>query len=638
MSLSLHIRPPGFLAAWTSNDLHEEINRYRLPPEEIEIHEGAILTASRFLSAEEALGGIYTSRGDYLTCSDHRRRRRKLAAANPRTIDTPEKPSFLSGRHIYLGWFFNHYGHFMLESLARCWPLLQEHDYDGYIFHLHIRAPRPSSRLFEFLDLLDIPRHKLVFVDRDLQVEELHIPSQQAVLSRALGSAMLPLYQHLGRTAWQRRGQPRHHPRLYLSRRLLADNMRRACNEYLLERHFQELGYEVFHPQLHSPTAQLSRFHLSTHLAGLEGSGLHHVLFAARPEKTWMLCSESRMPDAITQVLLDRHCNSRSHILFQKTPASRLLATETTSFLIDATSWRELGMPPADPDPWSEFSWLRSLAGQLRKQPEAMDMAIRELALPHARALMLDCLLHPENPLPEQALGTAQQQLLRALRLQRQGAHAAACEAMTACRASCGNNPDFLLALARRLLAAGNTKEAIKVLEDAESRDPGNPEMKHLRAQLLIRKEQPEAAATVLRDCLAETPLHFPSLVLLAELLARQKAYGEAAGLLRQALELRPGSHGLYPRLTWYLMQAEDWSAAREVALQALDQQPDNPHSHIHLGRIYLALDEPEKALPHVDQAIRQNPENSAHYRLRARLHRLLGNEEAALRDEQQAE
>ncbi len=638
MRSSLLIDPPEFRRAWESSSLHEDIRGYRLAPAEIRVQRGAILTRSEFLSGEEAVGGIYTPQGEYLPCSRHQRRGKVLAPSNPPSLEPRKDLPLLPGRHIYLGWFFNHYGHFMLESLARCWPLLKIHDYDGYIFHLHIRAAQPSERLFAFFDLLDIPREKLVFVTRDMRVEELHIPSQQAVLARAIGPEMLRLYQHLGQAAWERLGRPQYPPRLYISRRLLASDMRHACNEYLLERHFRQQGYSILHPQLIPPTEQLARFHACRRLAGLEGSGLHNVLFARNPEETWMLGSRQRMADAITQAQLDGYRNCHTRILFQETGESPALASETTSFLISLSALDRLGItdPPHD-DPWSEFCWLRRLAGQLEQQPEAMNEVIGDLDLSACQAATVDCLLHPEKPLPELPAADLKGKLLRALRLKEQGQASSACAIMAECLPACGDNPEFLRDYANLLRMAGQMEEARQQAERARKSDPGNPRTELLVAEILTETGDPEGAMAILRAVLACHPLHFPSQVRLAGLLAQQEQYTEAVHLLREALALQPENGGLYPRLTWYLMQAGDWPAARDAALKALELRPGNPHSHAHLGRIYLALNEPSKALPHMDEAIRRSPDNAGHYRLRARLYRELGNTEAALADEARA-
>ncbi len=637
MNSSLLIEPQEFRSAWETAGLHEEIRRYRLPPAEIQVQQGATLTRSRFLSGEEAQGGIYTSRGKYLPCSHHQRRGKLLAPSNPAFLAPNKRLPLLPGRHIYLGWFFNHYGHFMLESLARCWPLLKAHDYDGYIFHLHIRAPSPSSRLFEFFDLLNIPRDKLVFVTQNLRVETLHIPSQQAVLSRALSPQMLQLYQHLGQTAWERLGRPAYSSKLYISRRLLPANMRHACNEHLLERHFREKGYSILHPQLLSPTEQLARFHVCRHLAGLEGSGLHNVLFARAPEETWMLCSRQRIPDAITQAQLDGYRNSRTHILFQETGESPALASETTSFLISRARLEDLGITGMPHDPWSEFCWLRSLAGQLEERPEAMTEVIRDLGLSSSQAATVDCLLHTEKPLPEPLAESHLGKLLQIQRLRAQGEAASACETMAECLPVCRDNPEFLLAQAELLHMAGHMEEAKQSADRARELDPDNPQTELRLAEIQAEAGNLDGATKILRAALANHPSHFPSLLRLAEFLARQENYTEAIHFLRQALELEPENGGLYPRLTWYLMQTGDWPAARDTALKALELQPGNPHSHAHLGRIYLALNQPLKALPHMDEAIRRSPDNAGHYRLRARLYRKLGDTEAALADEARA-
>ena len=633
----LHIEPADFLPVWEKDPLHREIQAFRSPKAEMVECPMALLTASRFLSSEKGLGGIYDRKGQYLPCSRHLRRKKDFTRANPQQIDVKGGTPILSGRYLYLGWFFNHYGHFILESLSRCWPLLEKQQFDGYLYHFHARSPQPSQKLFEFLDLLDIPRDKLHFVTQDMRVERVFIPTQQAVLSRTISPKMLHLYQHLGKTAWEHQGRPSGHPKIYISRRLLAPDMRHARNEYLLEQHFRQRGYLVYHPQLHPPREQLALFYQSTHLAGLEGSGLHHVLFAKAPQETWLLATPQRRADAITQAQLDRYRNSSTRILFQKGCPSPLLKPEHTSFLITSNSLAYLGMK-AEPDPWSHAIWLQGLARQLASLAGALDDFAQQVRLSSLEKKLLSFLLHPqENPddsLLESPLGKA----VAILAHQAQGDLAATRTAFADSFGQCRNNPDFLacyVRLLRRLKEPGKGEE---ILEQALAIDPDNPELLLLQAQLLEDAGRIHEAKSRLEDILSQAPLFRPTLVSLASILAAQEDFAAAATCLSKAITVFPGNGALHVRLTWYLMQAGQWAKAAAAAHEALQRFPDNPHSHTHLARIRLALGEPRQALEHINEAIRRQPQNLAHYRLRARLYRELGHTEAALADETRAQ
>ena len=583
------------------------------------------------------MGGIYDHKGRYLDSSRHLRRRKDFTRANPVRMKAAKGTPVLSGSYLYLGWFFNHYGHFMLESLSRCWPLMEKSRFDGYLYHFHARNPQPSARLFEFLELLDIPREKLHFITRDVRVEELHIPTQQAVLSRAISPRMLHLYQLLGKRAWEREKRPVTNPKIYISRRLLPHDMRHACNEYLLERRFRDRGYQVFHPQLHGPREQLARFYSSTHLAGLEGSGLHHVLFAKAPEETFLLATPQRKADAITQAQLDAYRDCHTHILFQKGSPSPILQPERTSTLLTAASFKRLGIPAETPDPWSHVIWLQGLATQLKPQAEELARFAQQTGLSAHEHRLLSCLLHPSLPMDDDLLEQPSGKLAAALHHRARGELAAASRLMAGCREHCRDNPDFLASHARLLRQLKQHDKAGILLDQALAIDEENPELLHLQAELLLDTGQTEKARNRFQDILSDTPLYRPSLISLATLLAAESDFTAASACLARAIEIFPGDGRLYTRLTWYLMQIGDWKNARETAQTALLMQPQNPHSHTHMARIGLELGDFESALQHISEAIDRQPDNEAHYRLRARLHRELGNLQAALADEQQA-
>ena len=60
-----------------------------------------------------------------MAIGQHLRRDKDFTLDNPGTLLPVQSSAVttLPGRYLYLGWYFNHYGHFLLESLARCWAL-----------------------------------------------------------------------------------------------------------------------------------------------------------------------------------------------------------------------------------------------------------------------------------------------------------------------------------------------------------------------------------------------------------------------------------------------------------------------------------------------------------------------------------
>ena len=92
-------------------------------------------TSSRTFS-----GVIYDSQG--LICRAAQRTRNGVNEWTPSdsgAIAVDVSTKYIPGRSLYLGHYTGHYGHFLIETLARLWPLLgttlHEAGYDRVVFH-----------------------------------------------------------------------------------------------------------------------------------------------------------------------------------------------------------------------------------------------------------------------------------------------------------------------------------------------------------------------------------------------------------------------------------------------------------------------------------------------------------------------
>lgn len=641
MNPTVTLCPGEASSIWDAHPWNNEAEFPPLPPQRIEHIHDALLTPSVFLAPRHARGGVYDSAGNLLSDSRHLRRQMDFTEANPPRISPPPGTAKLKGRHLYLGWFFNHYGHFIMESLARCWPLLQNEPFDGYLFHLHDRAAQPSARLLEFFTLLEIPKDKIHFVTEPLVVEELHLPTQQAILGAGMALVMVQLYRHLGRLAWKKSGCPATPDKLYLSRRLLPPAQRRALNEASLERRFIERGYQVLHPQLLDLTRQLSLFYHATHFAGLEGTGLHNLLFSRNPEKVWLLTTDDRLADTITHAQLNHALGCRTELVIQPARAVTTLKRELTPFLLQPELLAGCGLSGVRIDPFSRYAWLDSLALQIVRQQQQPDSCSRELELSADEALVLDYRVQvhrDDTPAADEGQGSGVlHRLLRADLLLSAGRAGDAATELAACLEPCADNPDFLRHYTQALLAGGRLKEAQATVAQAEALDPGNPAIDLLNATLLFNSGNPGGAIDQLRESLARHPFHLPSLNRLAELLAQTDRYAEAATVLQDAIQRFPWNRNFHPRLTWYLIQSGELTQAETAALKALELLPDNPFSSAHLAQIYLRMGTPDKALHYATLAIERRPGDPAPYRLRAQIHEQLGSRSAMRQDLEQA-
>jgi capsular polysaccharide biosynthesis protein/tetratricopeptide (TPR) repeat protein len=607
----LQLVPESAAEDWRAHEWHQEIKDFSLPEKTLLSLKKAVVTRSEYLGPERARGGVYSSQGDYIPSSRHLRRSKDLTADNPAAVPVVGM-DLIPGRYLYLGWFFNHYGHFILESLSRCWGLVEAGKIDGIVMHLHAPDRVAAPYLMGFFELLSIVPEKVVFAQQDMQFEQLLLPSQQGVLSRGISADMLALYRQLGLRASNLKTVSAVAEKLYISRRLLPDNQRKASNEKALEDCFQAQGYKVVHPQFMDVISQLALFYGAKKLAGLEGSGLHNLLFARQPEQVWMLAARDSLADAVTQVYLNNACGCSTELRLQGlSVSSSCLHQRITPILLTIAD--KSGHCPGNISPtgFERFLWLSAFAAQLKRKDcdiQSDDSLVSGLSkgeLAAIRYLMNDTAGLPSNT------ADGMSAFLRAEKEFSLGHHAIAAKLMESQLAGNRNSPVFLARLAEMLIAAKRPADALSMAKKALQIDADNPGLFLKWLELLDKQQLMQDAMPRLRQLAATYTRYFPLQIKLAQLLADSHQFADAAQVLQQVVAGSARHAWLNARLTWYWFRAGEYQLAKQAAHQALRYQSDNPFSEMHLARIHLALHEPEEAQRWIELALERTPEKA---------------------------
>lgn len=199
--------------------------------------------------------------------------------------DLPSGPlERLEGRWLWGGVLWEHFGHFLVESTSRLWPLpALAGDLDGILFI----PKRPSNaKVFRFQqDFARLLGSDLAMrvTSAPLRVERLHVPGQGFGLGDLAAGT-----RFFRRTMWRHFGRgiaPDGPDKLYISRSRIADRRGALIAEESLETLLAEHGYEIFHPQAHDLPTQVARYKAASTILACEGSALHLLGMTARPDQ-----------------------------------------------------------------------------------------------------------------------------------------------------------------------------------------------------------------------------------------------------------------------------------------------------------------------------------------------------------------
>ena len=216
------------------------------------------------------LMGVFDGSGDYVDDTVLDRRSGEKGAPIPRdlfpTITDADPPEA-----IYLGPLYFHYGHFLLESLARTWYASRFPELPLVWAGAHNwQQQRLQQWQLDILELLGITNPARIVAD-PTRFERLHVPD----IGFRYDDRFHPEHAaFLGR--YEGPPQVNGH-RMWLSRSKIGSNVR-DLNASTTERRLAHAGWTIAHPETLSIQQQLDLLARAEVVAGEEGSAFHTLI------------------------------------------------------------------------------------------------------------------------------------------------------------------------------------------------------------------------------------------------------------------------------------------------------------------------------------------------------------------------
>jgi capsular polysaccharide biosynthesis protein len=197
-----------------------------------------------------------------------------------------ETPETLSGRYLFGGLLYSHFGHFICESLGRLWALdyLQQ-PVDGIVFF-----PKPSltwpvklTRTYlTFFAAMGYPELKIEAPQKPVRIEHLTIAEQGFGVSEM--AAGRPEFREFMRRKLGQAIAPDGPEKIYISREKLPAKRGSILHEDRLADLLEKQGYVIFHPQEHPIEVQIARYKAARKVVSLDASPLHLAAMIVPPE------------------------------------------------------------------------------------------------------------------------------------------------------------------------------------------------------------------------------------------------------------------------------------------------------------------------------------------------------------------
>src|SRR4051812_6069991 len=205
---------------------------------------------------------------------------------------------------VYLGSLFNHFGHFLMQSLARTWFLTDLNPSVRVLFDPPSKAlGQPPNWMPHILEAFGVPPERILVLDAPTRLRRLIIPeplfeprgTARDHIVRAHEAMARPYQAVANRLAANT--TPSEQP-VYLSRRLLPASQRTIVGEGELEEVLRANGFRIVHTQTMTFEDQVRLVNEHTDIFSNAGSAAHNVLFSLHAPRLHLLTNGNQFsPD-----------------------------------------------------------------------------------------------------------------------------------------------------------------------------------------------------------------------------------------------------------------------------------------------------------------------------------------------------
>lgn len=248
----------------------------------IKLEKGIVIPAIRN-DSNIIEGGIFSSKGEFVASFN----------MGPRIDDIPE-PSFWSHKYpnkeklvernedvIFGGVLWDHFGHFLRDTITRLWYVLKENKFDKRIIFLTMPSDDPF-KLKNMLTAIGLDESQYELITKPTQFKQIIVPQQSSVPAHGFRLEHNLVFDKIISNV-----QPGKYQKVYLSKAKYTRNM--TQNESYFEDFFRKRGFEIIYPETLSFEEQVSIVNGASEIVGVFASHLYLMHFCKKNTKLTML-------------------------------------------------------------------------------------------------------------------------------------------------------------------------------------------------------------------------------------------------------------------------------------------------------------------------------------------------------------
>lgn len=181
---------------------------------------------------------------------------------------------------IYLNCYFKHWGHFLIDVIARLW-YKPKAGKDWVYVYTSINNDCISGNFKEFINLLGIEEKHMMHVSKPTRFRTVIVPEMAIYPGLYYTKEYKDIFQTVIQNAGvQLKNSQIKEEKIYCSRRHLVSNAQNEFGEEWIEKAFADNGYKVVYMEEMTVKEQICTIHNAECVAMLSGTLMHNLLFA----------------------------------------------------------------------------------------------------------------------------------------------------------------------------------------------------------------------------------------------------------------------------------------------------------------------------------------------------------------------
>lgn len=218
-------------------------------------------------------GGVVDKNGNYL----------EESGIPGRVFDTYDfiEPIYKKLKVVYCGYLVPHWGHFLVEAVARLWYYLRnDSSIDKYVFFIEENRERAVSGNYrKFLELLGV-WGKLEIINVPTKYKEVILPERSFKMGEFWSDEFKKTFDAVAEAAIRNKTVSDTCEKVFLSRSQLKSFSYKEFNMDMLDDFFGKNGYRIVFPEQESLSDLICILRNAKIVSTLSGSIQHNLLFA----------------------------------------------------------------------------------------------------------------------------------------------------------------------------------------------------------------------------------------------------------------------------------------------------------------------------------------------------------------------